>query len=121
MKKLNYEIFVAIGLMAATLSSSAFAARVVGSVPTKGLLVSEYPKLAKITCGQAAKIARSIAHGDVISISLESEDGSLVYAVEVANVASGFKEVNVDAGNGSVLSVTAHTENSDEDISDDAV
>jgi hypothetical protein len=56
--------------------------------------------LAKITPQQAEKAAIAFQPGKLGSIELESDDGSLVYAVAI-----GKKEVKVDAGNGKVLYV----------------
>ncbi|WP_017296910.1 PepSY domain-containing protein [Nodosilinea nodulosa] len=54
--------------------------------------------LAKITAQQAETAARSVASGHVSRISLDNEDGSVVYKVVV-----GQQEVLVDAGSGQVL------------------
>ncbi len=54
--------------------------------------------LAKITPQQAQQAAEAAVSGKATSVKLENEDGSLVYAVAIAQ-----KEVKVDAGNGRVL------------------
>ena len=78
---------------------------VVGSISAKNLSVKDYPKAAKIGSGQAAKIATDTVPGEILSLGLEKEDGFLVYAVEVVNPDSGLNELNIDAGNGKVLSI----------------
>lgn len=69
--------------------------------------------LAKITLEEAKQAAESAVGGTADSIELETEDGSLVYEVEI-----GQTEVFVDAGNGTVL----YTENEDDEdeISEDS-
>ncbi len=63
--------------------------------------------LAKITPQQAQQAAESAQGGQAKNVKLESENGNLVYAVEIGN-----QEVTVDAGNGKVLSTeTANQEN----------
>lgn len=57
--------------------------------------------LAKISEAQAKAAAEKSAGGSASSVTLEEENGNVVYAVTV-----GKKEVKVDAGNGKVL----HTE-----------
>jgi uncharacterized membrane protein YkoI len=79
-------------------------AKISGSIPTQNHHQNEFPKLAKISSSEAAKAATEKIPGDVLSIALENEDGSLVYAVEVVNSQSGLHEINIDAGNGKILS-----------------
>jgi uncharacterized membrane protein YkoI len=54
--------------------------------------------LAKITSRQAQEAAEAEQDGKAKAVKLESENGNLVYAVEIGN-----QEVTVDAGNGKVL------------------
>lgn len=54
--------------------------------------------LAKITLEQAKQAAEAALGGTASSVELETEDGSLVYEVEI-----GQTEVVVDAGNGEIL------------------
>lgn len=54
--------------------------------------------LARITPQQASQAAQAAVPGTVRSVSLENDDGGLVYAVVI-----GQTEVKVDAGNGRVL------------------
>lgn len=58
--------------------------------------------LAKITPQQAEQAALANVSGKVVKISLDNENGCLVYSVEIKTNA-GIVEVKVDAGNGSVL------------------
>ncbi|MEQ8536435.1 MAG: PepSY domain-containing protein [Coleofasciculus sp. D1-CHI-01] len=62
--------------------------------------------LAKITLEEAQQAAESAVGGTANSVELETEDGSLVYEVEI-----GQTEVYIDAGNGTVL----YTENEDDE------
>lgn len=54
--------------------------------------------LAKITAQQAQQTAEIAQGGKAQNVTLENDDGNLVYAVIIAQ-----KEVKVDAGNGHVL------------------
>lgn len=59
---------------------------------------AQLQSLAKITPQQAEEAARTVASGTVSRVSLDNEDGSVVYKVII-----GQSEVLVDAGNGTVL------------------
>ncbi|NJF24669.1 peptidase M4 [Thermococcus sp. Bubb.Bath] len=61
-------------------------------------------KLAKITPEQAKSAALTKVNGTVVKVSLEDENGYLVYSVEV-KTSSGINDVKVDAGNGKVLHI----------------
>ncbi|WP_297070804.1 PepSY domain-containing protein [Thermococcus sp.] len=60
-------------------------------------------KLAKITPGQAKSAALAKVNGTAIKVSLDNENGYLVYSVEVKATKGLMKDVKVDAGNGKVL------------------
>jgi uncharacterized membrane protein YkoI len=60
--------------------------------------------LAKITPEQDKSAALTKVNGTVVKVSLENENGYLVYSVEV-KTASGISDVKVDAGNGKVLHI----------------
>ena len=66
--------------------------------------------LAKITPQQAEAAARTVASGTVSNVTLENEDGSVVYKVMI-----GQQEVMVDAGNGTVLETESAGHESDQD------
>lgn len=86
-----------------------------GTVKTEGHTKAEYPILAKISCVEAINIATKRIPGKVIECKLENEGGFLVYGVEIASDDRTIMEVQVDAGNGSVLSLEEdHPE--DEDV-----
>ncbi len=65
--------------------------------------------LAKITADQARQIAETKIGGTASDVKLENENGTLVYAVKIAN-----QEVKVDAGNGSVPRVENNDNNQQE-------
>lgn len=68
---------------------------------------AQYAKLAKISPDQAKLAALAVVPGTASSVTLEDEDGFLVYKVVI-----GQKDVTVDAGNGKVLhQETADTQN----------
>ncbi|HHY78787.1 MAG TPA: PepSY domain-containing protein [Thermoanaerobacter sp.] len=58
--------------------------------------------LAKITPDEAKAAALKVVPGTVTKVSLDNENGYLVYSVEV-KTANGVVDVKVDAGNGTVL------------------
>ncbi len=63
---------------------------------------AQLQNLAKITPQQAAEAARAVASGTLGRVSLDNEDGSVVYKVVM-----GQTEVLVDAGDGTVLETEA--------------
>lgn len=65
--------------------------------------------LARITADQARIAAVASVTGTVRHVSLDNEDGNLVYSVEI-ETSAGMRDVKVDAGNGAVL----HIEQDDE-------
>ncbi len=58
--------------------------------------------LAKITLDQAKTAALKVVPGTVTKVSLDNENGYLVYSVEI-RTNTGLVDVKVDAGNGAVL------------------
>lgn len=67
---------------------------------------AQLQSLAKISSQQAQQAAERTIGGKASRVELESENGNLVYAVEI-----GQQEVKVDAGNGRVL----YTENANQE------
>lgn len=78
--------------------------KIVGSVSTKNLTIADYPKAATISLTQATKTANDAIPGKILSVGLENEDGFLVYSIEIVGTDSSLHEINVDAGNGKILS-----------------
>lgn len=68
--------------------------------------------LAKITPEQARAEALKAVNGEVQKVSLDNENGNLVYSVEV-KTAGGTVDVKVDAGNGKVLAQDKGQDNED--------
>jgi uncharacterized membrane protein YkoI len=66
---------------------------------------SEYPTLAKISLEDAVKTAITKVPGKAVEAELEREDGYLVYEVNVVSTDNKKFEIQVDAGNNSVLHV----------------
>ncbi len=58
---------------------------------------------ATITADQAAAAAAVVVPGNVQQVELESENGSIVYSVDVVDKSGNETEVKVDAGDGTVL------------------
>lgn len=63
---------------------------------------AQLASLAKITPDQAKRAALKVVPGTVTKISLDNENGYLVYSVEI-KTNTGLVDVKVDAGNGAVL------------------
>ena len=64
-------------------------------------------KLAKITPANASGAALAKVNGTVLKVSLENENGNLVYSV-IIKVSNGtIFDVKVDAGNGNVLYISS--------------
>ncbi|WP_034629881.1 PepSY domain-containing protein [Desulfotruncus alcoholivorax] len=59
-------------------------------------------QLAKITAEQARASAMKAVPGQVNKVSLDNENGNVVYSVEIKTV-KGTTDVKIDAGNGKVL------------------
>ena len=91
------------------LNSAVFAEKVHpktnGSISIGQHQQKDFPKMAKINSSQAVKAATARISGQVISVTLEDEGGSLVYAVEIVDAQSLLYELNVDAGNKKILSI----------------
>jgi uncharacterized membrane protein YkoI len=68
--------------------------------------------LARISADQARQSAEAVQQGTVDRITLDNEDGNVVYKVMIAQV-----EITVDAGNGKVLQVEqASSESEQNDV-----
>lgn len=77
--------------------------------PKKGASKAELKSLAKVSEADARKTAlaslKDPSKGTVKESELESEHGCLVYSFDIAiSGVSGIQEIQVDAGNGKVLS-----------------
>ncbi len=62
-------------------------------------------KQAKITMAKAREIALAKASGKIEGAELEKEHGKLVYSFDIRNEKGTITEVQVDAKNGSIVSV----------------
>ena len=71
-----------------------------GKVPRANL-----PALAKISFAEALDVAARAQPGRVIKGELEAEDGVLMYSFDVVTREGIVKEVEIDAGTGTVLDV----------------
>jgi hypothetical protein len=82
--------------------------------PPKGLSESQMAKLAKISRAEAEKTALASLHSNtnasVSSAELEAEHGCLLWSFDLKIAGkTGVQEVQVDAGDGKVLSVIHET------------
>jgi uncharacterized membrane protein YkoI len=72
-------------------------------------------KLARMDRGAAEEAARGVVPGKVREVELESENGFVVYEVEIAGEDGRLHEVIVDAGNGEVLGQEIEQDEGSED------
>lgn len=79
----------------------------------------DLPALAKITLEAATKAALAVAPGKVSEAKLEVEEGYLVYSVKIVGDNKSVMELEVDAGDGKVLSVSKEMEDEDHGKKDD--
>jgi uncharacterized membrane protein YkoI len=101
-------------IMAALMASPVTAATLCSIHPAKGLSESQLAALAKVSREEAEKSAlarlKSKAAVSVSSEELEAEHGCLLWSFDLKVAGrSGVQEVQVDAGDGKVLSVKHET------------
>lgn len=63
--------------------------------------------MAKIDATAATAAALAQVPGSVLQVSLDNENGNLVYSVEIKTAANAIQDVKVDAGTAKLLSVDA--------------
>ncbi len=103
------------GLAIATIVAGPVSAGPMCSIhPAKGLSDSQLSTLAKVSRTEAEKIAlarvKSKAAVSLTSAELEAEDGCLLWSFDLKVAGeSGVQEVQVDAGDGKILSVRHET------------
>jgi len=66
---------------------------------------SEFPDLATVTLTEAVQSATAHTAGKLLGVELESENGFLIYSVELVTPDNSIMDVKVDAGSGEVLAV----------------
>jgi len=88
----------------------------VGSIRPAGKVAkADLPGLTKISFADALKVAATTAPGSVVTGKLEVEDGNLQYSFDVVGADKKVTEVEIDAGNGKVLSVEIDDDEDDDD------
>ena len=60
--------------------------------------------LAKINSSQASQAALAKVQGTVVGVSLDNENGNVVYSVKIKTASNELRDVKIDAGTGAVLS-----------------
>lgn len=70
---------------------------------------------AKVTMEEAIQTAKTKFPGRVMEAELESEDGALVYEVEIVSASGETQEIEIDAQSGKVLSNESEHEDDDHD------
>jgi len=68
---------------------------------------------AKVTMEEAIQTAKTKFPGRVVEAELESEDGGLVYEVEIVSASGEEQEIEIDAQSGEILG--SENENEEED------
>ena len=99
---------VVLGIFAALVVSSAAGATECSIRPTKGSTDAQLTSLAKVTQADAQKLAlaRVKSPATIAGAELEAEHGCLLWSFDLAVTGKpGIQEVQIDAGNGRVLSV----------------
>lgn len=105
------HVYVTIGVIVATAVAWPAAAAVRCSIhPAKGMSDAQLRSLAKLSQSDAEKIAIAKLHEKrgvtVASAELEAEHGCLVWSLDLRiDGRSGVQEIQVDAGDGKVLSI----------------
>lgn len=74
--------------------------------------------LATTTTAEATDAALAAVPGTAGDVSLENEDGYVVYGVEITTADGSTVDVKVDAGNGSILAQQAGDAETNDDVSD---
>lgn len=100
---------IALGACASLASPLSAASAPCSIHPKKGATADELKSLAKISQDEAQKAAlatlKDPAKGTVKEVELEAEDGCLVYSFDIVVAGrKGIQEIQVDAGDGKVLS-----------------
>ena len=67
--------------------------------------ITDLPGYAKISLIQAVEIVLQEVSGTPLKVSLEMDDGYLIYELLIVSENNDLKEVEVDAGNGKILEV----------------
>ena len=75
----------------------------VGNNEGEGGEAANLSSLAKIDAAKAITAAQARVSGNVLKVSLDNENGNLVYSVEIKTASNEVKDVKVDAGSGNVL------------------
>ena len=102
------RLHLVLGTLAALVVSSAAGATDCSIRPAKGSTNAQLTSLAKVTQADAEKLAlaRVKSPATVAGAELESEHGCLLWSFDLAVTGKpGIREVQIDAGNGKVLSV----------------
>jgi hypothetical protein len=76
-----------------------------GSIPLRNLDEASFTDLANIPIESAVNTALAAVPGKVLKAELESENGYLVYGIEVAKEDHQIADVKIDAGTGKVLKI----------------
>jgi uncharacterized membrane protein YkoI len=105
---------LAAGTLAKDKGKEADEAPIKGSIAVGKAKLGELPGLAKISLVDAIQAAVAKTPGKAFKARIDTEDGFLVYEVEVLTADAKWVEMLVDAGDGKVLAVKADTDGEDD-------
>ncbi|HVZ64115.1 MAG TPA: PepSY domain-containing protein [Opitutaceae bacterium] len=103
MKKFALLLLVALGLVLVAAAKEKDSAPKGTIHPARKTKPADLPALAKISFVQALNNAAAAQPGSVLKAELEVEDGCLMYSFEIVGANHKITEIEIDAGDGSVL------------------
>ena len=86
-----------------------------GSVQVKKEDVQAMIARARVTSGEAARLAVTATNGKVLATKLDDDNGYLIWEVDVLDPHGKQTELKIDAGNGRLLAAASGTEDEHED------
>jgi uncharacterized membrane protein YkoI len=86
-----------------------------GSVQVKKEDVQAMIARARVTSGEAARLAVTATKGKVLATKLDDDNGYLIWEVDVLGPQGKQTELKIDAGNGRLLAAASGTEDEHED------
>lgn len=89
-----------------------------GSVQVKDDKEAALLAQAKLTSGEAARIAEKALSGKVVETQLEEENGYLVWEVELIGDQGQEHQLKIDAGDGRLLAIEAGEKGEHEEVND---
>lgn len=114
-RQLVLMVSAAIAILCTAAACAKDKPKIQGSISLQGKSKNDYSAMAKISLQDAIAIAAKEHPGKVIEVSLDKEDGFLVYEIEILTPSHTRKEILIDAGTGKTLLVKDETNEDDEE------